>query len=154
MKMKKSIFGLVLSGVLGLMLVGCAPSEINNPWNGKSIDLLQDTQMITVSSSGEKNIKVSIKPEGASETCEGSFEMYNSRSGIPLFIGALKSYKGSFNKVSTEACKNAIGGTGGIERFIDIRDPALFGSTLLVVCNTSSNDTLCLAANTFKISGN
>ena len=144
---------MVWSGlVLALFLVvGCAPSQINGPWGGESIDLMADDAEVTVTPAGNDAIKVSIKVEGSSETCNGSFEMTNSRSGIPLFSGPLKSYKGSWDKITTKACEDAIGGKGGIVQYIDIRDPSLFGSSMMQVCNPESNETICLAANTFKI---
>lgn len=149
----KAIFLTAIFGMGLLVFAGCAPSEIAAPWQGDSADLLQDSQAITVTPEGENSINISIQPKEGSEACEGTFEMYNSRGGIPVYAGAVKSYKGSFKEVTTKECEKAIGGKGGIERFIDIRDPSLFGSTMLFLCNTASSDTICLPTNTFKIEG-
>ena len=150
--MKFNSFLLIGIAALGLLLIsGCSPSEIKTPWMGKSADILQDDQGVTASPMGENTIKVEIKPKTGGESCTGNFEKFNSRSGIPLFIGAVSSYKGAFDRVSTEECQKAIGGNGGIVRYIDIRDPALFGSTILIVCNTDSSEKLCFAVNTFRI---
>ncbi len=147
----KALLPITAAAVL-VLFAGCAPSQISNPWSGSSIDLLQKDSEVTVTSAGEKDIKVVIKLAGAADTCEGTFSMISSRSGIPLFSGAVKSYKGSFKQASGP-CQNAIGSPGNVSQFLDIKDstmPVLF-NPLLLVCNTDSTEMLCLAKNTFKI---
>ena len=70
---------------------------------------------------------------------------------MPRLASANRSLKGSCKKVSREACIEAIGGSGGVERLIDIRGPSIWGQTSLQICNDSSSETFCVATNTFSI---
>ncbi|OUR95504.1 hypothetical protein A9Q84_16865 [Halobacteriovorax marinus] len=154
----KKFSKIVFLSTLFVGLTSCSLTQIkkDKSVSGTSIDVLRNSESISIAGISKTDIKVKIMTKSGKE-CLGTFMYKSSYKGYMGISDPKNVYYGKFSPASS-SCKDALGeNTGNDIALVHFRTGGIFSSAIMGkefvrICKEKDNHGLCNPHNTFSLS--